>query len=82
MRRYAMMDKTMPPSSHKTAQELFEALDGGLHVSLHSSRSIIGLARECLRPMETVLLRTWKITRHPLLSSAAVRMVNPNAEYG
>lgn len=72
MRRYAMMDKAMPPSSHKTEQELFDALEGGLHVSLHSSQSIIGFARERLRPRETVLPRTWKIERHPLFSSAAV----------
>lgn len=81
MSRYAMTDKTMPPSSHKTVQELFEALDGGLHISLHSSRSIIGFAMERLRPRETVHPRTWKIERHHL-SSTAVRIVDPNAEYG
>lgn len=69
MRRYAMTDKTMPPRSHKTIQELFEALEVGLHVSLHSSQSIIGPARERHCPGETVLPRTWS---HPFASSAAV----------
>lgn len=69
MRRYAMTDKTMPPSSHKTIQEVFEALEVELHVSLHSSQSIIGPARERHCPGETVLPRTWS---HPFVSSAAV----------
>lgn len=81
-RRYAMMDRTMPPSSHKTVQELLEALDSGLHISLHSPCSIISFARKRLRPTETVHTQTWKIKHHPFSSSAAVRIVNPNAECG